>query len=279
MSVAPPSRVGTCTGLALAGMLVGLLAWLPAPARAAVEVDLELVLAVDVSLSMDAGEQKVQREGYIAALRHPDVISAVASGMLGRIAVTYLEWAGAGIQQVRVPWTLIDGEESAARFADLLAAAPYERLYRTSISSVLLHAAASFEASGYVAPRRVIDVSGDGPNNQGPPVLAARDAVIARGIVVNGLPILTNPLNYDGFFDLQELDIYYEDCVIGGTGAFIVPVTEAGQFASAIRRKLVMEIAAAAPRARPAAEVLREPRIDCLIGEKMCESWRDRQFE
>jgi hypothetical protein len=265
--------------LRLLRALLLVVAWQVIPAGAATEVDLELVLAVDVSLSMDAGEQKVQREGYVEAFRHPEIVSAISSGMLGRIAVTYIEWAGSGMQRVRVPWTLIDGAESALRFAEALEAVPYERVYRTSISSALLRAAASFETSGFASPRRVIDVSGDGPNNQGPPVVLARDAVVAKGIVVNGLPIITNPLNYDGFFDLAELDVYYEDCVIGGTGAFIVPVTDPAHFAGAIRRKIVMEIAAAAPRALPAAEVQRLPRIDCLIGEKMWESWRKRQFE
>ena len=264
--------------MALRALAAGLaIAMAPLTAVAAeTAVDLELVLAVDVSLSMDQGEQKVQRDGYIAAFRHPDVIDAITSGLLGRIAVSYVEWAGTAAQIVRVPWTIIDGPQSAERFAAFLVSAPFEQVYRTSISAALAHAAMSLDANDFVAPRRVIDVSGDGPNNQGLPVTAVRDAVAGRGIVINGLPILTNPLNYDGFFDLQEIDIYYEDCVIGGTGAFIVPVTDVVQFAAAIRRKLVLEIAQGRLRAEPAAAILAEPRIDCLIGEKMWNSWRNR---
>jgi hypothetical protein len=278
------ARVKADTGgaaMALRALAAGLAIAMTPPAAVAAEteVDLELVLAVDVSLSMDQGEQKVQRDGYIAAFRHPDVIDAITSGLLGRIAVTYVEWAGTAAQIVRVPWTVIDGPQSAERFAAFLVSAPFERVYRTSISAVLAFAAVNLDANDYVAPRRVIDVSGDGANNQGLPVTAVRDAVVARGIVINGLPILTNPLNYDGFFDLQEIDIYYEDCVIGGTGAFIVPVTDQAQFATAIRRKLVLEIAQGPVRARPVAVVTAEPRIDCLVGEKMWNSWRNRQDE
>jgi len=243
---------------------------------APVEVDLKLVLAVDVSFSMDTGEQTVQRQGYVEALRHPEVVDAITSGLLGRIAVTYVEWGGNASQVVRVPWTVIDGKASAARLAELLNAASYEQLHRTSISSALLFAARSLDTPDFAAPRRVIDISGDGPNNQGLPVTAVRDQVVAQGIVINGLPILTNPLNFDGFFDIPNVDEYYQDCVIGGTGAFILPVTKTSQFADAIRRKLVLEISERPARVQPVAATVKPPRIDCLIGEKMWRSWRDK---
>lgn len=269
-------RRGLSTGLLAAIVLAAALAIACPPAMAAPrEVDLKLVLAVDVSFSMDTGEQTVQRQGYVAALRHRQVIDAITSGLLGRIAVTYVEWGGSASQVVRVPWTVIDGKASAEKLAERLDAAPYQNLHRTSISSALLFAARSLATPDFAAPRRVIDISGDGPNNQGLPVTAVRDQVVAQGIVINGLPILTNPLNFDGFFDIPNVDEYYEDCVIGGTGAFILPVTGTGQFADAIRRKLVLEISGRPARVQPAAATLKSPRVDCLIGEKMWQNWRD----
>ena len=217
----------------------------------------------------------MQREGYIEALRHPEVIAAITSGLLGRIAVTYVEWGGSDSQMVRAPWIMIDGKASAERLAGLLKAADYEQLHRTSISSALLFAARNLDTPDFAAPRRVIDISGDGPNNQGLPVTAVRDAVVAMGIVINGLPILTNPLNFDGFFDIPNVDEYYEDCVIGGTGAFVLPVTDTRQFADAIRRKLVLEISGLPARVQPVAATVKSPRVDCLIGEKMWRNWRD----
>ncbi len=268
---------GALTGvLRILAVLAAVIAALCVPAAAApVEVDLKLVLAVDVSFSMDTGEQAVQRQGYVEALRHPQVIAAIASGVLGRIAVTYVEWGGSDSQVVRVPWTVIDGKASAEKLAELLNAASYENLHRTSISAALLFAATSLDTPDFAAPRRVIDISGDGPNNQGLPVTAVRDAVVAEGVIINGLPIMTNPLNFDGFFDIPNVDEYYEDCVIGGTGAFIIPITDTKQFAEAIRRKLVLEISARPALIRPVADIVKSPRVDCLIGEKMWRSWRD----
>ncbi len=204
----------------IATALLVVLAMLTAPLAAAgaeTEVDLELVLAVDVSLSMDTGEQKVQRDGYIAAFRHPDVIAAITSGLL-RTHRRHLR--GMGRHRLAIRAGAVDRHRRAAKCRTVCRISRFgalsSRYYRTSISAVLAFAAVNLDANDFVAPRRVIDVSGDGANNQGLPVTAVRDAVVASGIVINGLPILTNPLNYDGFFDLQEIDIYYEDCVIGG---------------------------------------------------------------
>lgn len=251
-------------------------------------VDLELVLAVDVSWSMDIDEQVLQREGYVDAFRHPEVIEAIAAGELGRIAVTYVEWAGSALQLTRVPWTLIDGGDAAHAFATRLEQAPLGRMRRTSISAMLERAPALFEENEFEGTRLVVDVSGDGPNNMGNPVLKARERVLASGAVINGLPIMIKGRNPGGFFSLPDLDKYYEDCVIGGPGAFVVTVADPSEFTGAIRRKLVMEIADLGPRAPlPAPQqegppVVRRaqfvvdpgPSMDCLIGEKQWQEWQ-----
>jgi hypothetical protein len=234
-------------------------------------VDLELVLAVDVSRSMDTDEQNLQRDGYVAAFRHKDVIEAISSGPSGRIAVSYVEWAGPSFQTTLVPWTVIDGEAAAHAFADRLAAAPMSREHGTSIANGLLYIGPSFEGNGIAGERRVIDVSGDGPNNMGVPVIVARDPLIAAGITINGLPIMIKRAG--GFASIENLDVYYEDCVIGGTGAFLVPVTDIQKLATAIRRKLVLEIAAGPRKIMKASEVKSKPRVDCMIGERLREQW------
>lgn len=261
---------------ACAGLLVGLAAAWAAPeaARAQTRVDLELVLAVDVSWSMDHDEQRLQRRGYVEGLRHREVIQAIESGGWGRIAVTYVEWAGSSLQSIVVPWRLIDGAEAADAFAAELQAAPIGRMRRTSISGALSFAATLFDRNEFDGVRRVIDVSGDGANNSGPPVVPVRDALVSQGMIINGLPIMIKEANPSGFFNLPDLDIYYEDCVIGGTGAFIVTVTDPRHFAVAIRRKLVLEIADRAAQVVPVQRQRPEPRIDCLIGERQWRRWR-----
>jgi hypothetical protein len=232
------------------------------------EVDLALVIAVDVSTSMDVDEQKLQREGYVAAFRHPDVIEAIAGGARGRTAVTYIEWAGTGVHAVIVPWTDIADRGDADAFAARLAAAPLRHEAGTSISGGLLFAAGQFNRRSYRGDRLAVDISGDGPNNMGPPVTLMRDWLVRRGVTINGLPIMLNPDIEGG---VSDLDRYYKDCVIGGPGAFTLPVRDAGSFAAAIRSKLILEIAALpAPPPRPmlAAAVSPVPGIDCMIGER-----------
>ncbi|MEQ8814427.1 MAG: DUF1194 domain-containing protein [Thalassobaculum sp.] len=236
-------------------------------------VDLELVLAVDVSRSMDAHEQALQRAGYVNAFRDAEVLRAIRSGPIGRIAVTYVEWAGAGLQHVVVPWMLVEDAASGDGVSRALEFAPYDARRRTSISDALLFSAALFQTSGFAGSRRVIDVSGDGPNNQGVAVALARDRVLDQGIVINGLPIMLNPRQPSGFFDVAELDLYYEDCVIGGFGAFIVTVTDPSEFVSAIRRKLILEIAGRVPRVIPAQASGPLAPTDCMIGERLWEMW------
>jgi hypothetical protein len=238
----------------------------------AVPVDVELVLAVDISYSMDPDELALQREGYQQALTSPEFLNALKGGMHGRIAVTYFEWAGSSEQRVVMPWRLLDGEASARTIAEEIGQAPLRRAFRTSISGALRFAAPLFENNGFAGLRRVIDVSGDGTNNQGPLVTVLRDEVVAKGITINGLPIMLKRPNA-ATMDIDELDIYYEDCVIGGAGAFVVPLRERSKFVDAIRTKLVLEIAGHTPEARVVPVQARQPRVSCTIGERM---WQER---
>jgi hypothetical protein len=207
--------------------------WIIAPAialapvttlRAAEPVDVELVLAVDISYSMDYDELTLQREGYIDAIISKQFIDALQQGPHGSIAVTYVEWAGWTEQQVVVPWQVIDGRASAEAFADKLKEAPIRRARRTSISGALKFSAALF-GQGYQGIRRVIDVSGDGTNNDGELIEPMRDEVLSRGIIINGLPIMLKT-PYTSMIDIPDLDIYYEDCVIGGPGSFVIAIKE-----------------------------------------------------
>lgn len=241
-------------------------------------VDLELVLAVDVSRSMDFEEQELQRDGYADAFRHPEVVAAIVSGPLGRIAVTYVEWAGPEVQIVIVPWMIVASPEDALAFADRIASAEMLRERGTSISGGLEFASGLFSGSGVEGLRRTIDISGDGPNNMGLPVARVRDEVVAAGITINGLPIMLRPGGGFGAYGIRELDIYYEDCVIGGPGAFIITVDDPSQFSAAIRRKLVLEIAGVLPPPRLIPAAATAPRIDCLVGEKRRERYLFDRF-
>lgn len=241
------------------------------PTRAgSTEVDLALVLAVDISNSMDPDEQALQREGFVEAFRSPVVHDAIRKGTVGRIAVTYMEWAGTATQHVLAPWTVIEDSAGALDFADRLAAQPIRRAPRTSISSAIDYSVLLLDASKVDAMRQVIDVSGDGANNQGRLVTQARDDALARGIVINGLPIM---LKRGGYWDIENLDVYYRDCVIGGPGAFMVPVRERHHLVEAIKTKLVREIAAL-PDPKPRIErVQAEPRTNCFAGEIQSDRW------
>ena len=273
-------RVAILSALVLLSGALVLLTWrgYAAPAAppgadsAVIPVDVELVLAVDISYSMDPDEQAVQREGYGQALTSRAFLRALKEGMHGRIAVTYFEWAGYTEQKVIVPWRLIDGPESADAVAAEIANAPYRRAARTSISGALLFALPLFESSGYRGARRVIDVSGDGTNNNGQLVTLARDETLAKGITINGLPIMLKRPT-PSMMDIDQLDVYYEDCVIGGPGAFVVPIREREKFTEAIRTKLLLEIAGRVPPVRIIPASADKPRISCTIGERM---WQDR---
>lgn len=249
-------------------------------------VDVELVLAVDVSLSMSPMELDIQRDGYAAAFVHDQVIQAIRDGVHGKIAVTYMEWAGDYTQRVVVPWTRVSNLAEAQAFVAEMTATPPRSARRTSISGGLLHAAGLFENSGFRGLKRVIDISGDGPNNQGPQVDMVRDEIVATGVTINGLPLMTGS-GFISIYDVTDLDAYYANCVIGGPGSFMIPVNDWTHFPEAIRRKLVMELAAAPVAGPRRAAVEGFPVVlastvpggyDCLIGEKMWQQ-RSRMWE
>lgn len=240
-------------------------------------VDIELVLAVDLSLSMMPEELEIQRAGYAAAFRDDAVIRAMLSGLRGRVAITFVEWAGATEQAVVVPWQQIASAEDARRFADKISAQRRIGWKRTSLSGALAYAAFLFENNGFRSVRRIVDISGDGPNNDGPAVTLARDSALSRGIVVNGLPLMTR-IGLMGAFEIDDLDAYYRECVIGGAGAFMIPVHRWDQFAGAIRRKLVLELSGNLPAERieyspPQLVSVSDvsSSYDCLVGEKLWE--------
>nr|WP_047578971.1 DUF1194 domain-containing protein [Methylobacterium sp. ZNC0032] len=249
--------------------------WQPAlpraqtPATPPEEVDVALVLAVDVSYSMDLDELALQRNGYIEAFRSKQLHDAIDKGAIGKIAVTYFEWAGGNFQYVVRPWKVIDGPAAAIAFAEELGEAPTRRGRRTSISGAIDLGVQLLEQSNVSAMRRVIDISGDGANNDGRPVTAARDDAGAKGIAINGLPVM---LKQAGYFDIDNLDTYYSDCVITGIGAFVIPIRDKSQFVEATKTKLLREIAEA-----PADATVHKAQsgniATCLAGERQ---WRDR---
>ena len=258
-------------GLALAASAAPTLPKLADTRASAIPVDVELVIAVDVSYSMDPDEQSLQREGYVLALTSKEFLQALRQGAHGKIAITYFEWAGQSDQKILMPWRMIDGPESADAVAAEIARAPIRRASRTSISGGLRFAKPLFDDSGYRGLRRVIDVSGDGANNAGPLVELIRDDVLAAGITINGLPImLKRP--YKGTMDMDNLDEYYEDCVIGGPGAFVIPIREREKFIEATRTKLVLEVAGRQPDPQIVPTASRA-RVSCTIGERM---WQER---
>ena len=244
----------------------------PGGAAAATAVDAAIVLAVDASASVDGVELAIQRGGYARALRHADLLQAVRAGAEGRIALAYFEWGGQVHRDAVLPWTLIDGPEAAAGFASAIEGLPVRSSLGTSISRALDFARRLIDRGPFAADRRTIDVSGDGPNNLGPPVTEARDRAVAEGIVVNGLPVLVAPSA-----SFRDIDHNYADYVIGGYGAFLLSARSGEELAPAIRRKLILEVSGLAPPARilPAAEA--EP-VDCLVGERIRQERIDRIF-
>lgn len=237
-------------------------------------VDVELILAVDVSYSMDMDELAIQREGYALAIQSKDFLQALKAGPNGRIAVTYFEWAASSDQKIIIPWRLIDGPETADAVAGEIMKTPIRRASRTSISGAIGFAMPLFDEDPYHGIRRVIDISGDGPNNNGGPVTVARDAALEKGIIINGLPIMVKEPSYSTM-DIDNLDYYYEDCVVGGRGSFVIAIKDREKFKEAIRTKLLMEVAGRTPE-HPVVHVAdkeKEPRVNCMIGEKI---WSDR---
>src|SRR5260221_3436976 len=245
-----------------------------APKDSTPSVDIELILAVDVSYSMDMDELAIQREGYAQAIVSKEFLQALKTGPNGKISITYFEWAASSDQKIIIPWRVIDGPETADAVANEIMKTPIRRASRTSISGAINFAMPLFDENPHRGLRRVIDISGDGPNNNGTPVTIARDAAIEKGIVINGLPIMVKEPSYSTM-DIDNLDFYYEDCVVGGPGAFVVTIKDREKFKEAIRTKLLLEVAGRTPELQvvPAAATAKEPRVSCLIGEKI---WQDR---
>jgi Protein of unknown function (DUF1194) len=235
-------------------------------------VDIELILAVDVSYSMDMDELAIQREGYAQAIVSNEFLQALKSGPNGKISITYLEWSASSDQKIIIPWRLIDGPETADSVSAEVLKAPVRRGSRTSISGAIYFAMPLFDEDPYHGLRRVIDISGDGPNNNGAPVTGARDEALSKGIVINGLPIMVKEPSYSTM-DIDNLDWYYEDCVTGGPGSFVVSIKDREKFKEAIRTKLLMEVAGKQPESSVVRIAGKEPRVSCLIGEKI---WQDR---
>jgi hypothetical protein len=233
----------------LAAICVLLAGSLAGHARAAEQVDLELVITTDVSYSVDDMEARMQREGAVTAFRSPEVIEAIKSGSFGRIAVAYIDFSNANSSRVVVDWQVVHDKASAEAFADAIAIARKTDGVQTSISSGIELAARMLEDNDYEGMKQVIDVSGDGPNNEGRRVDHVRDQVTAKGIIINGLPIVTEADKFDVYY-LPDLDKYYAGCVIGGPGSFIQVANGFADLARALRRKLVLEISDAAKASR-----------------------------
>ncbi len=224
--------------------MILLLSALAGAARAMEPVDLELVLLADASRSIDDAEIRFQRQGYVAAISHPDVLAAIEHGYLQRIAVTYVEWGDAGSQEVVVPWTIIDGPQSAAAFAEALLAAPRVATGPNAIGSALAAAQALIEGNEIEGTRRVIDFSADSAFTMGGvPVMEARGAALSAGIVINGLAILCRSADCSGRPIDYDLESAFETFITGGPGSFVVTADGPQRFAEAVRRKLILEIA------------------------------------
>jgi hypothetical protein len=241
-----PRRRRTLLAAAAAAALVG--GWpglAPPQARAASDeavVDVAVVFAVDVSRSIDEDEARLQREGYRRAVTDPRVVEAIRGGAVGAIAIAFVEWSGIEHQRLVVPWTRVAGQADADAWAEVLARAPRTSVGWTSISGGIDFARRVLAECPWEATRKVIDVSGDGVNNSGPPVQEARDRAVAEGVTINGLAILTDPPTF-GRMPAVPLEAYFRESVVGGPGAFVVAVEGFESYGLALRRKLLRKIA------------------------------------
>lgn len=220
------------------------------PVFAADAVDLLLVLAADVSRSVDAQKFQLQRDGYASAISDPRVLETIRSGPHGQIAICFVEWSGAGNQKMVIDWAIVRDNATAQQFGSQIVEAPRSFADRTSISGGIDFAVGQFDRAPFESKRRTIDVSGDGTNNSGREVTAARDEVVAKGVTINGLVILSErPLSWNAEHTNPPggLDAYYRGNVIGGPGAFVMVADSFGSFGQAIINKLIAEIASVAP--------------------------------
>ncbi len=229
-------------------LLVAVAAFLAVTPARAERVDLELVLLADATGSIDQAELVFQRQGYADAVRSPEVLSAIASGFDGRIAVTYVEWAAAGSQDVVVPWMVIDGAASAEAFAERLLAAPRGAFGRNAIGSALAFGVELLETNRFEGFRRVIDLSADSANNWGGlSIEEGRGRAAAADVVVNGLAVLCRAADCSGRPVRYDLERTFEERLVTGPGAFVVTADDGPSFADAVRKKLVLEIAGRRP--------------------------------
>jgi len=229
---------------------------------------------------MSPEELQIQRQGYAAAISSPEVVRAIGLGEHGRIALMMFEWANESHAREIVPWSIVETQADAQSFADRVLEDTTYGQRRTSISGAIRHASALLEEAPFDAGRLVIDISGDGPNNQGSAVTLARDAAVAKGHVINGLPLMTKG-GIGAQFNIPDLDIYYRRCVIGGSTSFVIPVIEWAQFPDAVRRKLILEIGGRMPYEPPKvipAQITFEEPYDCLVGEKIWRRLRQQYF-
>jgi hypothetical protein len=233
---------------ALAYVLVLLLATAPLSAQDKKEVDLALALGIDISGSIDPDEARLQRQGYVDAFRDPVIVKAILGGPNGRIAVAYYEWSDSWMQKLLIDWTLLDSEAAILDFTRRLADAPISIARRTSISGAIRFAIPLFGRSPYEAQRKVLDISGDGSNNDGGMVTDMRHEALKDSIVINGLPIMNDRPNPFGFPNETDLDRYYLHCVIGGPRSFVEVARSFEDFPRAIRKKLLQEVADTSPR-------------------------------
>jgi Protein of unknown function (DUF1194) len=236
---------------ALACLFALLLLALPAQAQDKKEIDLALALAIDISGSIDPDEAHLQRQGYVDAFRDPVIVKAILGGPTGRIAVAYYEWSDSWMQKLLIDWTLLDSEAAIAAFAQRLADAPISIARRTSISGAIRYAIPLFGRSPYEPTRKVLDISGDGSNNDGGMVTDMRHEALKERISINGLPIMNDRPNPFGFPNETDLDDYYLHCVTGGPHSFVEVARSFEDFPRAVRKKLLQEVADISPEITP----------------------------
>src|SRR3984957_15877611 len=247
----------------LLALLTILLLALPAAAQDKKQVDLALAMAIDISGSIDPDEAHLQREGYGQAFRDPVIVKAILGGSNGRIAVAYYEWSDAWVQRILIDWTLLDSEAAIADFASRLAAAPISIARRTSISGAIRYAIPLFGRSPYESARKVLDISGDGANNDGGLVTDMRHEALKERISINGLPIMNDRPNPFGFPNEADLDEYYLHCVTGGPHSFVEVARNFEDFPRAVRKKRLREVADGGPRMlKPGVQLAQAGRRD-----------------
>lgn len=233
---------------ALVWLVALILLAFPVAAQDKKEVDLALALGIDISGSIDPDEAHLQRQGYVLAFRDPVIVKAILGGANGRIAVSYFEWSDSWMQKLLIDWTLLDSEAAIAAFAVRLNEAPISIARRTSISGAIRYAIPLFGRSPHQPMRKVLDISGDGSNNDGGLVTDMRYEALKERIVINGLPIMNDRPNPFGFPNETDLDRYYLHCVTGGPRSFVEVARSFDDFPRAVRKKLLQEVADSGPR-------------------------------